>query len=78
MFTKKVPYIVNLKEGEETYICQCGETKKTPYCDGSHKQTDGIRPLIYIAKEDETLFICGCGNTGNAPWCDGTHNKYPL
>jgi CDGSH-type Zn-finger protein len=75
MYTQKSPYLIQLKKDEETYICQCGKTKKPPYCDGNHKQTDGIKPLVYVAAKDETLTICGCGKSNNIPWCDGSHNK---
>ncbi|MEW4981911.1 MAG: CDGSH iron-sulfur domain-containing protein [Cycloclasticus sp.] len=75
MYSQQYPYCITVKKGEEVYICQCGKTQDAPHCDGSHKQTDGIRPLIYRPQKDESLTICGCGNSANMPWCDGTHNK---
>ena len=26
-----------VKEGEKLFLCRCGESKKKPFCDGSHK-----------------------------------------
>ncbi|MBL4743961.1 MAG: CDGSH iron-sulfur domain-containing protein [Cycloclasticus sp.] len=75
MYSQQSPYCVDVKKDDEVYICQCGKTSKEPLCDGSHKQTDGIRPLIYKAQKDESLFVCGCGNSANMPWCDGSHKK---
>jgi CDGSH-type Zn-finger protein len=75
MYEQQFPYRLSVKKDEEVYICQCGKTANSPHCDGSHKQTQGIRPLIYTAQKDETLAICGCGNSANMPWCDGSHNR---
>lgn len=75
MYNNKLPYVVSVKKDEEVYICQCGKSAKPPYCDGSHKQTKGIRPLIYSAKRDQNLFVCGCGKSDDLPWCDSSHNK---
>jgi len=75
MYNKQSPHILPVKENEEVYICQCGKTSKAPLCDGSHKQTEGIKPLVHIAKRDGELYVCGCGKSANMPWCDGTHNK---
>jgi len=75
MYSKNLPHVVPVKKDEEIYICQCGKTAKAPLCDGAHKQTDGIRPLIYKATKDESLFVCGCGKSANMPWCDGSHNR---
>ena len=73
MYSKNEPYPVSLNQGDSVYICQCGHTKKPPYCDGSHIDHAPAQPLEYTAKTDETLYVCGCGKTGNAPWCDGSH-----
>jgi len=75
MYNQQTPYIVNVKKDEELYICQCGKTAKAPLCDGAHKQTDGIRPLIYKAQKDKSLALCGCGKSADMPWCDGSHNR---
>ncbi|MEH6503121.1 MAG: CDGSH iron-sulfur domain-containing protein [Cycloclasticus sp.] len=75
MYSKQSPHIVPVKNDEEVYLCQCGKTAKAPYCDGSHKKTDGVRPYIYKAKKDADLYVCGCGKSANMPWCDGSHKK---
>lgn len=75
MYSKQSPHVIALKEGEETYICQCGKTSNTALCDGSHKQTNSIRPLVYMAEKNEELYVCGCGKSANMPWCDGSHKK---
>lgn len=75
MYERGKPYAHSLKGGESVYICRCGLTGNAPFCDGSHKQTEGIAPLAYNATSDETVYICGCGRTGNSPWCDGSHKQ---
>ncbi|HIF17254.1 MAG TPA: CDGSH iron-sulfur domain-containing protein [Cycloclasticus sp.] len=75
MYSQQFPYSVAIKKDEEIYICQCGKTAKSPLCDGSHKQTDGVRPLIFTAEKDQSLTLCGCGKSADIPWCDGSHNR---
>jgi CDGSH-type Zn-finger protein len=72
MYSKGEPFITEVSEGDTVYICQCGQTKTPPYCDGSHENTDK-QPLIYTSKSNQQLFICGCGKSAAIPFCDGSH-----
>ncbi|MDB2652875.1 CDGSH iron-sulfur domain-containing protein [Candidatus Pelagibacter bacterium] len=56
------------------YWCSCGQSKKQPFCVGSHKGTE-FTPLAYRAEETKKMFFCACKQTNNAPFCDGSHNK---
>jgi CDGSH-type Zn-finger protein len=67
------PVAVKLNQGEEMYWCACGESKKQPYCDGSHRGTDFISCAFHVEKDGE-VWLCMCKQTKNPPYCDGTHN----
>ena len=69
-----VPYALELAAG--TYFwCACGQSKKQPWCDGSHKDS-GIEPVKFnVKKGGKTVWLCACKATKNAPLCDGAHNK---
>jgi len=54
--------------------CTCGESKKQPFCDGTHKGK-GFTPQKVEIAEAKTVAWCGCKHTGKAPFCDGTHAK---
>jgi len=50
-FTENKPLKI---EGDKTYfICQCGLSKKFPFCDGHHKKTlDEEKDKLYVYNED--------------------------
>ena len=56
------------------YYCACGESKKKPYCDGSHEAT-GKAPTPCKIEVAKRYAICDCGTTKKPPFCDGSHSK---
>lgn len=69
---QKAPYEVELEAGKTYHWCACGQSKKQPFCDGSHKGT-GLTPKAFTAPAGGTAYLCGCKHTKDAPYCDGTH-----
>jgi CDGSH-type Zn-finger protein len=68
------PFILEMKTGKYAW-CSCGESRKQPFCDGSHGST-GMFPRIEIVPDPKTVAWCGCKSTQNPPFCDGTHTKF--
>ena len=66
------PIAVEVKAGENYFWCSCGQSKKQPFCDGSHKGSEFI-PKKWTADVDMTAYFCACKQTGNSPMCDGSH-----
>jgi CDGSH-type Zn-finger protein len=66
------PYGVDVESGKSYFWCSCGQSKKQPFCDGSHSGTS-FAPVKYEATESKKVFFCGCKTTKNQPLCDGSH-----
>jgi len=71
---QKSPHAVEVETGKSYYWCSCGQSKKQPFCDGSH-QGSTLTPLEYKATESKTVYFCGCKLTANQPLCDGAHSN---
>jgi len=77
---------VEVKLDDTAYICVCGQSKKYPYCDGSHNdynKANGTKlgPWKADPKElsQKSVWVCTCGHSAGRragkPLCDGTHAK---
>ena len=71
---QKAPFRVDVEAGKTYWWCACGQSKRQPFCDGSHKGT-GFTPTKYEATESETVYFCGCKHTASPCMCDGSHAK---
>lgn len=70
----KQPAAVELTEGQSYFFCTCGQSRKQPFCDGSHKDT-AFTPHKFTAEKTGTAWLCQCKHTENRPFCDGSHKK---
>ena len=68
------PIPVDVEAGKTYYWCSCGQSKKQPFCDGSHKGSS-FAPLAWLAPQTERKYFCACKQTENAPFCDGSHKS---
>ncbi len=68
----KLPIVVEVEAGKTYFWCACGDSKRQPFCDGSHKGTE-FEPVKFTAEETERSFLCACKQTNNPPFCDSTH-----
>ena len=67
------PYVQPTKAGIY-YWCSCGQSKRQPFCDGSHKGSV-FSPLKVDIAEAKTIAWCGCKHSKNGAFCDGSHTK---
>ena len=73
VIAQKFPYSQDLKAGDYWW-CACGQSKKQPFCDGSHKG-GAFTPVKFTLTEDKQVWLCGCKHTATKPFCDGSHKK---
>ncbi|HOW66032.1 MAG TPA: CDGSH iron-sulfur domain-containing protein [Candidatus Paceibacterota bacterium] len=71
---QKAPLPVQVELGKTYYWCACGQSKKQPFCDGSHQGT-GFAPVPYLADKEGIVYFCGCKHSRKGALCDGTHAK---
>ena len=71
---RRKPCLVQVEKGKSYFWCACGLSKKQPFCDGSHKETE-FRPLKWVAEQSEEKLFCACKHTRLQPFCDGSHNS---
>ncbi len=69
---QKAPYPVEVEAGKTYFWCACGQSKKQPFCDGSHKGSS-FNPVKFTAEATKKVWLCGCKQTRNQPFCDGAH-----
>lgn len=74
VIAQKAPYATDVTAGKDYWWCRCGQSRKQPYCDGSHKGT-AFTPVKYTAEKDGKVWFCGCKQTAKQPMCDGTHKN---
>jgi CDGSH-type Zn-finger protein len=73
----RAPIAVQVEVGKNYFWCSCGQSKKQPFCDGSHKASGEFLPLQWTASANGEKWFCTCKQTNNPPFCDGSHNSLP-
>ena len=73
IIAQKGPFAVEVTAGKTYFWCACGRSKKQPFCDGSHADTE-FTPIKYVAEQTTKVYFCCCKHSKSAPVCDGTHN----
>lgn len=69
------PFAIAVEQGKDYWWCACGQSKKQPFCDGSHNAERAFAPVKYTATESKTVYFCGCKRSANMPLCDGSHKR---
>ena len=68
------PFAVKVEQGKDYWWCACGQSKKQPFCDGTHKGST-FSPVKYSPDVSKEVHFCGCKGTASQPLCDGSHKK---
>ena len=72
VIAQKNPLPIEVEAGKTYWWCACGQSKRQPFCDGSHKGTS-FNPVKWTAEATGRKFFCGCKATKGQPFCDGSH-----
>lgn len=74
---KLEPCCVQVEAGKTIAWCTCGLSEKQPFCDGRHKQIEGMpyKSLKVTFEQQEEVWLCQCKQTKNPPYCDGSHRN---
>ena len=67
---------VDLVKGETYYYCTCGLSKNQPFCDGSHKEREGYKPLKFThdgPTKKRKLCLCKRNKEVSGAMCDHMH-----
>jgi CDGSH-type Zn-finger protein len=69
------PVCVSVVPEKNYSWCSCGLSAKQPFCDGAHKQIEGMpfRSLKVKFDAPEDAWFCMCKQTKTPPFCDGSH-----
>ena len=73
LIAQKSPYVVEMAAGDYWW-CACGQSRRQPFCDGSHTGS-GFSPVRFSISEAQKMWLCGCKGSSNQPFCDGSHRK---
>jgi CDGSH iron-sulfur domain-containing protein 3 len=71
------PMPIDVEAGKDYFWCSCGQSKKQPFCDGSHKGSE-FSPIKWSAETSGTKWFCSCKQTDKTPFCDGSHKALPI
>jgi CDGSH-type Zn-finger protein len=71
---QRTPIRVEVEQGKDYWWCTCGNSKRQPFCDGSHKGSS-FEPMKWTAEETGPKFFCACKHTQGKPFCDGSHKN---
>jgi CDGSH-type Zn-finger protein len=71
------PVCVTVEAGKTYAWCTCGLSEKQPFCDGKHKQIEGMpyKSLKVTFDQAGEVWLCQCKHTKNPPFCDGSHRS---
>ena len=71
---QKSPIAVDVEAGKSYWWCSCGNSKKQPFCDGSHTGS-AFTPQEFKAETTATVYFCACKHSANGALCDGSHKN---